>query len=280
MDLIITDTDIKEIIPNVVSEVEGETPLFDKLKPYLAEAIRFLEKNFVPKEYSPDEALCEVARVIVVLKAFKEAVPSLDLVLTPNGFGVVNTSAVAPASRDRIVRLVAELNQRIDGGCIELVAGLVREEGWRDTYVGKWWLSTFIWDLSDVPHYQRDGETLLDTYRRMRSIALHFETELAREEVGTGVLEYLRSRASSADVDERAVTERIRAAELQYIGGRMSDIKSECPDDKHELWHLAAPIISHLKRCPTLVRIWEAEGMADVDGAEVLKNDIKGSYYF
>ena len=33
------------------------------------------------------------------------AIPSLDLVLTPNGFGIVNTTTIVPASKERIERL-------------------------------------------------------------------------------------------------------------------------------------------------------------------------------
>lgn len=47
-------------------------------------------------------------------KVFKEdtdIVPSLDLVLTPNGFGIVSNQNVAPASRDRVARLIASLEK-------------------------------------------------------------------------------------------------------------------------------------------------------------------------
>lgn len=41
----------------------------------------------------------------VVYTAFVDAIPMLDLVLTPNGFGVVSTNQVAPASRERVTAL-------------------------------------------------------------------------------------------------------------------------------------------------------------------------------
>ena len=46
---------------------------------------------------------------IVAFDAFRNAVPHLDLILTPNGFGIVNNSNIAPASKERVERLIASL---------------------------------------------------------------------------------------------------------------------------------------------------------------------------
>ena len=39
---------------------------------------------------------------LVVADALRRAIPSLDIVLTPNGFGVVSTQNLAPASKPRV----------------------------------------------------------------------------------------------------------------------------------------------------------------------------------
>ena len=46
---------------------------------------------------------------IVAFDAFRNAIPHLDLILTPNGFGIVNNSSIAPASKERVERLIASL---------------------------------------------------------------------------------------------------------------------------------------------------------------------------
>ena len=46
---------------------------------------------------------------LVANRALVQALPALDLILTPNGFGVVNNANVVPASRDRVDRLLASL---------------------------------------------------------------------------------------------------------------------------------------------------------------------------
>ena len=46
---------------------------------------------------------------VVVTKAYADALPSLDIVVTPTGIGVVNTETIAPASKERVERLVKPL---------------------------------------------------------------------------------------------------------------------------------------------------------------------------
>ena len=60
------------------------------------------------------------------------AVPSLDLVLTPNGFGIVSNQNVAPASRERVSRLIASLETSRDNAIEQLVTYLFRWAEWRD----------------------------------------------------------------------------------------------------------------------------------------------------
>lgn len=280
MDFIIKEVDVKEIIPNVVAEVDGEVPLYDKLMPYLDEAVRFVEANFIPREYTPDASLQNVARVIIVLKAFKAAVPSLDLVLTPNGFGIVSTSAIAPASRERVEGLVSGLMRRIDDGCVDLINGLVRDAEWCNTDVGRWWCATFLCSLSDGFRFRKEGETLLETYTRMRELALRFEVAIAREELGFDVLARLHSLPDDMSPEEKAVISSIRDAELRYVAARMGGRRYDCPDEEHEIWHLSRPVITLLKRCPELLEVWEAETFDNTATTDEFKNDIKGGYFF
>ena len=46
---------------------------------------------------------------IVAFDAFRNTIPHLDLILTPNGFGIVNNYNIAPASKERVERLIASL---------------------------------------------------------------------------------------------------------------------------------------------------------------------------
>lgn len=52
--------------------------------------------------------LVELCRKVICLDAYQRAIPFLDLVQTTTGFGVVSNTNLAPASRDRVDRLLRE----------------------------------------------------------------------------------------------------------------------------------------------------------------------------
>ena len=97
---------LQKYVPNVLSVAEGEPALFDKLQPYIESAKLMLEKDYLGSEDFLSEQHNELAIKIVVAEALANAVPSLDIIITPTGFGVVNTDNLAPASKERVERLI------------------------------------------------------------------------------------------------------------------------------------------------------------------------------
>ena len=110
--LIDNDSTLRTFLPNAFETIDGEVQLFDKLSPWLKESEEWLKENIVGDciafvdEESP---LYSNMQSFVVADAFAKAIPSLDLVLTPNGFGIVSTNNIAPASKDRVERLIKSL---------------------------------------------------------------------------------------------------------------------------------------------------------------------------
>ena len=116
MRIITSDNDLRRYLPNAFATVEGEAPFYDKVLPWMEAAERWLLMQFIGDEFADaliamedDEPLKMTACSVVAHEALMRAVPSLDLVLTPNGFGIVSNQNVAPASRDLVVRLVNSL---------------------------------------------------------------------------------------------------------------------------------------------------------------------------
>ena len=98
--LIQNDTELRKYLPNALTTVEGETPLYDKISPYLSKAQAWLAKHFTGTDIltaietaEPADPLRELCAHIVAVDAFRRAIPSLDLILTPNGFGIVCEAA-------------------------------------------------------------------------------------------------------------------------------------------------------------------------------------------
>ena len=132
--LITNDAQLRRYMPNVFATAQGETPLFDKVLPWLETAERWLFQQFIGNTFEPsllamgeNEPVRLTATCVVAHEAMLRAVPSLDLVLTPNGFGIVSNQNVAPASRERVSRLIASLETSRDNAIEQLIMYLFRE---------------------------------------------------------------------------------------------------------------------------------------------------------
>ncbi len=119
--LITDNTTLLRYIPNTLKAVAGEASLYDKIQYHLQQSETWLTNTFVSadtmsriKTYSDTTPLLHHCRMALAADAMLHAVPQLDLILTPNGFGIVSTSNIAPASKERIDRLLASLEKLRD----------------------------------------------------------------------------------------------------------------------------------------------------------------------
>lgn len=141
---IITNNDtLLQNIPNVVETVEGETPLFDKLRPQLEITEQWLLDTIVG-DITTNEDEQKMMATIIACEAFRRSVPSLDLILTPNGFGVVSNNNVAPASKERVERLMASLGDLRDKAITALLNVLRQDSTWLQSAQGQWLASSFF----------------------------------------------------------------------------------------------------------------------------------------
>ena len=277
MTLTLDNTTIRKYIPNVLREVEGETPLYDKLSPYLTSAQSWLEDHFLGQEFEPEGQLMEWALKIIVTKAFADAVPSLDLVLTPNGFGIVSTTNIAPASKERVQRLIESLVSYIDANVTALIARLPAYPEWCASSVGRWWLATLLPNLDDVHRFRLDGADLLTTYRTIRSHALRFEHDAAENHIGRMLTDELR-RLQLQPGPHMELINLLRSAEFSYISSHLKEPGYECPGT-HEVWHLIRPVLARLRYFPELRDLWWSEMQSHYE-TEEFTNNIKGAFYF
>ena len=140
----ITDNDtLLQYIPNVVETVEGETPLFDKIRPQLEITEQWLHDTIVGDTLI-DEEKNKMVCTIIACEAFRRSVPSLDLILTPNGFGIVSNSNVAPASKERAERLMMSLGDLRDKAITALLNVLRQDSDWLQSAQGQWLASSFF----------------------------------------------------------------------------------------------------------------------------------------
>lgn len=156
MKIIPGNTAIRELIPNTLATVAGEPTWYEKMYPYLEKAEQWLSAHITgdtvlsalerEEESNPIKRAC--AQVITA-QALMDAIPSLDLVLTPNGFGIVSTQNVVPASKDRIERLINSVEAQRDNAIDELLFKLptftVPASALTDTVYNQAQSPTFKW---------------------------------------------------------------------------------------------------------------------------------------
>ena len=158
MKLITTDEQLRLLIPNVLATVEGEPTLIEKLYPYLESAEQWVMDTFVPEanfaeiaeadSSGPNERFRFPLEKLVACHAYMTAIPSLDLVLTPNGFGIVSNQTVVPASRERVAALIASLESQRDAAIEALILRLSSRTDWQQSEPGKYFAATMFPFLS------------------------------------------------------------------------------------------------------------------------------------
>lgn len=154
MKLITTDAQLRQNIPNVLATVEDEPTLLEKLTPFIDQAETWLAMYFTSdallQAIAAEEgtSIKELCARIVMTEAFRCAIPSLDLILTPNGFGIVNNANVVPASKERVERLILSLESLRDELVMSLLRLLPDHEGWRTTEQAGYFSSTLFPNLN------------------------------------------------------------------------------------------------------------------------------------
>lgn len=143
MALINNDTELRAIIKNVQSTVTGEETLYSKLTLALNNAEAWLSE-VITGGITLTSDMQNYAKAVVAHKAFHDAIPCLDLILTPNGFGIVSNQNVAPASAERVKNLrAAELAAR-DEAIDRLFRLLFASTDYRATERFKWFSSSLF----------------------------------------------------------------------------------------------------------------------------------------
>lgn len=93
---------------------------FIALEPFITSALDKFKSELFGSCYafleSEDEKYSYIQRkasILVGYQALHEAIPELDLRLTPNGFGVVSTEGIVPASGERVRRLIENCQYKV-----------------------------------------------------------------------------------------------------------------------------------------------------------------------
>ena len=136
------------------SATNSNSSVFDAVKTDLdiAEARIFEFLGLDVFETLPENILPLVERA-VCLEAYADAIPHLDLVLTPTGFGVVSTSNVVPASADRVNRLQGKVQAMLEDTVDDILSLLRFEKLWNETDIASRLISSIFWQGKQLRRY-------------------------------------------------------------------------------------------------------------------------------
>lgn len=181
MNIIPDNETLMAYIPNVVTTVEGESDLFTKLRPYLQVAENWLFRRVIkPVAILSVRDGQEMAQCIVATEAFRMAVPSLNVILTANGFGIVSNNTVAPASKERTESLVETLIELRDNAIEQLV---LMVDGRSTQFAGT------VFRGYEAQRMQGETVHLFDRFDEQRNAILRLQASLADEALSAEVLQ-------------------------------------------------------------------------------------------
>lgn len=275
MILITSDEQLRRFIPNVFSTVKGEMSLFEKLTSFLELAEQWAIETFVPmaiveeEQKLPVSIILDELRQVVVTEAFRNAVPSLDLVLTPNGFGIVNNQNVAPASKERVERLLSSLELNRDLAIHGLLSWLQKSETWLGTEQCAFFGGTMFPNLHICPNVGY-REHRWEKYQELRPILQNIELHIATQFIGEEQMTAFRKAAMQPSYTlppvVQSVISSLKAVEVQMLKAHLSPSSPPCPPTN--LVQIVDVIRNHPEEFPE----WHNSAISDIFSPPLFNN--------
>ena len=271
----ITDNDtLLQYIPNVVETVEGETPLFDKIRPQLEITEQWLHDTIVGDTLI-DEEKNKMVCTIIACEAFRRSVPSLDLILTPNGFGVVSNNNVAPASKERVERLMASLGDQRDKAITALINVLRQDSTLLQSAQGQWLASSFFVlpdeDTTAASAAVRTDDKWED-FLTLREKARPIEQAIAEKWLGQALTARLRATLASDPYGKSDVVALARTVRQLVIDEILSGKRPVKNLDR---------CVNYIRNNSTLYPEWQSDPVAELfDDKWRFQNKKEAAGYF
>lgn len=277
MKLITTEVQLRAHIPNIIATVKGETPFIERLALSLDLAEDWVRTTFTSEStfnticgYTDSNPLKITTARLVVADALRRAIPSLDIVLTPNGFGVVSTQNLAPASKPRVDRLVGSMLSHRDDCITALLPELVGASKWLSSSQADFFGSTLFPDLGIVDAVGGATGSKWEKYLELRSQVIDLEASLAEEWLSPELMSALRYKNLRGDLtSERGVI--VRQVKAQVVGYLRSGSFNS---------RRLADIVNYIRQHEAEFPEWHQSETAKLFAPPVFRNEKKAKGYF
>ena len=140
----------------VSAATNAQSTIFDMLGDYIDVAESWLQHNILGSGLKVDdlnETLMIEAERFICLYSFYNAIPELDLILTDNGFGVVNNDNVSPASADRVDKLRKQVLKLSNNALDCIIDGLRGNALWDDSALAHILISSTFYKADHLSTY-------------------------------------------------------------------------------------------------------------------------------
>lgn len=275
--LITTDAQLRSHLPNIIASVKGEMPFIDRLTLFLDLAEDWVRTTFTSETtfnticgYTDSNPLKVLTSRLVVADALRRAIPSLDIVLSPNGFAVVNTSNLAPASKPRVDRLIDSMLSHRDDCIAALLPGLVGASKWLTSSQAQFFGATLFPDLRIVDAVGGATGSKWDRYLELRPQVIDLEASLAEEWLSPELMSALRSENLRGDLtSERSeIVRQVKAQVVGYLRGGSFNSRR------------LADIVNYIRLNAESFEEWHKSETAKLFAPPVFRNERKASGYF
>lgn len=277
MKLITTDEQLRSHLPNVIATVKGETPFIERLSLFLDLAEDWVKTTFTSEStfnticgYTDSNNIKILCSRLVVADALRRAIPSLDIVLTPNGFAVVNTSNLAPASKPRVDRLVGSMLSHRDDCIAALLPELVGASKWLTSSQADFFGATLFPDLAIVDSVGGATGSKWEKYLELRPQVIDLEASLAEEWFSPELMSALRSENLCGDLTQKR-SEIVRQIKAQVVGYLRSGSFNS---------RRLADIVNYIRMNHEFFSEWHQSETAKLFAPPVFRNEKKASGYF
>ena len=284
MQLITSDDQLRLLIPNVLTTVEGEPTLYEKLYPYLETAEQWAIDNFLSesifdeitaaKNTQPESHLSSLIfhlSQLVACHAYMTAIPSLDLVLTPNGFGIVSNQTVVPASRERVDALITSVESQRDNAIEALILRLSSRTDWRESPQGQYFAAT-MFPFLNLCRRLAIRTHLWDSYQQLRERLIKIESVLADTYFSHEQMDVFRSHVitqgrTASDLESQVIRS-LQSYELQLLTDLQ--VHPQCYYD----------LITIIRDNPDQFPAWHTSPVAALYTPKVFENKKSSSAYW
>lgn len=275
--LITSDAQLRSHLPNIIASVKGETPFIERLALFLDLAEDWVRSTFTSETtfnticgYTDSNPLKVLTSRLVVADALRRAIPSLDIVLSPNGFAVVNTSNLAPASKPRVDRLIGSMLSHRDDCIAALLPGLVGASKWLTSSQADFFGATLFPDLRIVDAVGGTTGSKWDRYLELRPQVIDLEASLAEEWLSPELMSALRSETLRGDlpVKRHEIVWQVKAQVVGYL--RSGSFNSR----------RLADIVNYIRLNESDFKEWHGSKTAELFAPPVFRNRKEAKGYF